>query len=108
MSIILLLICSVQYLVSFWVSITNRSIEKLSTYECGQEPFGNSRIKFDILYYIIGIQYLIFDLELIFQFPLATVIFTQNSIIAMWTGLIFQTILTIGFIFEYKKGAQDI
>ena len=100
--------CVIQYLASFWTSITNRSIEKQSTYECGLEPMGNSRMKFDIIYYVIGIQYLIFDLEIIFLFPLATVLFSLNSLIAFWIALCFLIILTIGFIYEWFQGALSI
>jgi NADH:ubiquinone oxidoreductase subunit 3 (subunit A) len=80
-SVVLLGVVSALYLVSFWISaINNGSImEKLSAYECGLEPVGDARVKFDILYYIIGILYLIFDLEIIFLFPLATILFSLNS-----------------------------
>jgi len=80
-SVVLLGVVSALYLVSFWIgAINNGSImEKLSAYECGLEPVGDARVKFDILYYIIGILYLIFDLEIIFLFPLATILFSLNS-----------------------------
>ena len=107
-SLVQLAQCTIQYVVSFWVSNTNRSLEKQSTYECGLEPMGNSRMKFDIIYYIIGILYLIFDLEIIFQFPLATVLFSLNSQFAFWVALIFQIILTIGFIYDWFMGALKI
>jgi NADH-quinone oxidoreductase subunit A len=72
--------------VSFWASATNRTIEKLSAYECGLEPVGDARMKFEILYYVIGLLYLIFDLEIIFLFPLAAAMFTLNSVIAFWVA----------------------
>ena len=62
-------------------------------------------MKFDILYYVIGILYLIFDLEIIFLFPLATVLFSIGSLLALWVVMIFLIILTIGFIFEWYHGA---
>ncbi len=96
------------YTVSFWISISNRSIEKQSAYECGQEPMGDARMKFDIQYYIIGIQYQIFDQEIIFQFPQATIYMTMESQQGIWVVLIFQTIQTIGFVYEYQKGALKI
>lgn len=108
MSLILQGIVTLLYVVSFYQSITNRSIEKLSAYECGLEPMGDARMKFDILYYIIGIQYLIFDLEIIFLFPLVSILSTLNSLIAIWTIQIFLIILTIGFIYEWYQGALKI
>ncbi len=108
MSIIQQAQVSLLYILSFWLSFTNRSIEKLSAYECGLEPMGNARQKFDILYYIIGILYLIFDQEIIFLFPLASILLTLNSLFAQWIQLIFQAILTIGFLYEYFKGALHI
>lgn len=107
-NIIQLQLCITQYFVSFWISITNKSIEKLSTYECGLEPMGNSRIKFDILYYVIGILYLIFDQEIIFLFPQATIIYTQKSTITLFFVISFLIILTIGFIYEWFQGALEI
>ena len=65
-------------------------------------------MKFDVLYYVIGILYLIFDLEIIFLFPIATIMFTLNSLIALWVVMAFLIILTIGFIYEYNQGALDL
>nr|YP_009659040.1 NADH dehydrogenase subunit 3 [Spizellomyces sp. 'palustris']QCQ69038.1 NADH dehydrogenase subunit 3 [Spizellomyces sp. 'palustris'] len=74
----------------------------------GLEPVGDARMKFDILYYVIGILYLIFDLEIIFLFPLATVLFSLGSLLAFWVVMIFLIILTIGFLYEFFHGALDI
>src|SRR5690349_3108090 len=82
-------------------------MEKLSAYECGLEPVGDARIQFDILYYVIGIFYLIFDLEIIFLFPLATVLFSLGSIYAVWVVMIFLIILTIGFLYEWFHGTWN-
>ena len=65
-------------------------------------------MKFDILYYVIGILYLIFDLEIIFLFPLATVLFSIGSLLAVWVVMIFLIILTIGFLYEWFHGALEI
>ena len=108
MSIIIQAVATALYVVSFWASITNRSIEKQSSYECGLEPISDARMKFDVLYYVIGILYLIFDLEIIFLFPIATIMFTLNSLIALWVVMAFLIILTIGFIYEYNQGALDL
>jgi NADH-quinone oxidoreductase subunit A len=107
-SLILLLLVSVLYLVSFWVSSTNRTIEKLSAYECGLEPMGNARLKFEILYYVIGILFLIFDLEIIFLIPLAAILFSFHSFLGFLILFLFITILTIGFIYEWLMGALEI
>ena len=68
----------------------------------------NARIKFDVLYWIIGILYLIFDLEIIFIFPLATILHTLTNPIALLAYLFFMIILTLGFIYEWKKGALKL
>ena len=110
-SIVILGQVSILYQASFWISAIVNSggyIEKLSAYECGFEPLGDARMKFDILYYQIGILYLIFDLEIIFLFPLATIMFSQNSLQSFWFANIFQIIVTIGFIYEWNVGALDL
>jgi NADH-quinone oxidoreductase subunit A len=63
------LILSVLILASFILSQSTRNLEKLSAYECGLEPLGNARLQIKIVYYIIGILYLLFDLEIIFLYP---------------------------------------
>lgn len=110
---IIAIILSTLYLLNFFTSTNNNSgmpdSQKLSPYECGFEPIHtNARIKFDVLYWIIGILYLIFDLEIIFIFPLATILQTLQNPIALQTYLFFMIILTLGFIYEWKKGAQKL
>ena len=80
--------------------------EKLSPYECGFEPFEDSRVKFDVRYYLVAILFIIFDLEIAFLFPWAVSLNTIGAfgIIAMG---IFLLILIVGFIFEWKKGALE-
>ena len=80
--------------------------QKLSPYECGFETFGDSRMKFDVRYYLIAILFILFDLEIAFLFPWAI----ANGAVGMVgfvTAMIFLTILTVGFIYEWKKGALD-
>ncbi len=82
-SLVLIALVTLLYLGSFWVSATNRTIEKLSAYECGLEPIGgDARMKFEILYYVIGILYLIFDLEIIFLFPAGVALLSLNLVFA--------------------------
>lgn len=107
-SAILVIVLSALILVSLLVSQTSRDSEKLSSYECGLEPIGDARMKFDIIYYLVGIQFLIFDLEVIFLFPLATTLFTLSSYIGFQFVNIFLFILTIGFIYEYMNGALNV
>ena len=108
-SILIIQILTILYLASFIISISSKDFEKFSAYECGFEPIhSNARLKFDIQYWIIGILYLIFDLELIFIFPLATVLYNLNSLSAIIIYLIFIILLSIGFIFEWKKGALKL
>jgi NADH-quinone oxidoreductase subunit A len=80
--------------------------EKLSTYECGFDPFDDSRSPFDVRYYLVAILFVIFDLETAFLVPWA-VVFRQLG----WFGLIsmgvFLTLLTVGFIYEWKRGALE-
>ena len=80
--------------------------EKVSPYECGFEAFEDSRMKFDIRYYLVAILFIIFDLEIAFLFPWAIVIHEigLTGLIAM---AIFLTILIVGFIYEWKKGALE-
>jgi len=80
--------------------------EKLSSYECGFEPFEDSRIKFDVRYYLVAILFIIFDLEIAFLFPWAVSLDTVGAfgIIAMG---IFLAVLVVGFIYEWKKGALE-
>ena len=94
---------------SFFTSTSAKDYEKLSAYECGFEPMhSNARIKFDVIYWIIGILYLIFDLELIFIFPFATILHNLQNPIALLVYLIFIIVLTLGFIYEWKKGALKL
>lgn len=109
---IILVICCILtllYLINFVTSISYKDNEKLSPYECGFDPIHtNARIKFDVLYWIIGILYQIFDLELIFIFPLATILHDLQNPIGLLVYLIFIIVLTLGFIYEWKKGALKL
>ena len=80
--------------------------EKLSTYECGFEPFSDSRIQFDVRFYLVAILFIIFDLEIAFLFPWAISLGNIGTI-GFISMMIFLFILTVGFIYEWKKGALD-
>jgi len=80
--------------------------EKLSAYECGFEAFGDSRMEFDVRFYLVAILFIIFDLEIAFLFPWAISLGNLGPL-GFWSMMIFLFVLTIGFIYEWKKGALD-
>ena len=80
--------------------------EKLSPYECGFEPFSDARTKFDVRYYLVSILFIIFDLEVAFLFPWAVTL-GDLGMFGFWSMMIFLGVLTIGFIYEWKKGALE-
>jgi NADH-quinone oxidoreductase subunit A len=84
----------------------NPDPEKLSAYECGFNAFGDARMKFDIRYYLVSILFIIFDLEVAFLFPWAITL-GATGVFAFWAMVAFLGVLTIGFIYEWKKGALE-
>ena len=80
--------------------------EKLSAYECGFNPFDDARMKFDVRFYLVAILFIIFDLEVAFLFPWA-VAYTELGATGFWSMMVFLAVLTIGFIYEWKKGALE-
>jgi NADH-quinone oxidoreductase subunit A len=92
--------------VNFIFSPKNPDPEKLSAYECGFEPFEDSRIEFDVRFYLVAILFIIFDLEIAFLFPWA-ISLGKIGLFGFFSMMIFLFILTIGFIYEWKKGALD-
>ena len=98
---------SVMFIVlNFLFSPKNPDPEKLSAYECGFEAFSDSRMKFDVRFYLVAILFIIFDLEIAFLFPWA-ISLGNIGLLGFWSMMIFLSILTIGFIYEWKKGALD-
>ena len=91
---------------NFALSPKNPDPEKLSAYECGFEPFNDSRMEFDIRFYLVAILFIIFDLEIAFLFPWAITLGNIGSF-GFFSMMLFLFILTIGFIYEWKKGALD-
>ena len=84
--------------------------EKLSAYECGFNAFGDARMKFDVRFYLVSILFIIFDLEEAFLFPWAVSLMKlphDQSIFAFWSMMAFLGVLTVGFIYEWKKGALE-
>lgn len=107
-SIVILIIISLLYILSFWASTKKGDKEKLSIYETGFNPINDAKFKIDIIFWVIGLLYLIFDLELIFIFPFASIIFIINSYLAYSVFLFFLIILALGFLYEYHQGALNI
>lgn len=81
-------------------------VEKLSAYECGFEAFSDARAKFDVRFYLVAILFIIFDLEVAFLFPWA-VSLRELGVAGFWSMMVFLTVLTVGFIYEWKKGALE-
>ena len=98
---------SVSFIVlNFIFSPKKPDPEKLSAYECGFEAFDDSRMEFDVRFYLVAILFIIFDLEIAFLFPWA-ISLGNIGLIGFSSMMIFLFILTIGFIYEWKKGALD-
>jgi NADH-quinone oxidoreductase subunit A len=90
----------------FVVAYKAPDAEKLSAYECGFNAFDDARMKFDVRFYLVAILFIIFDLEVAFLFPWA-VAFGQLGWFGFWSMMTFLGVLTVGFIYEWKKGALD-
>ena len=88
------------------LAVRNPDPEKVSAYECGFNAFDDARMKFDVRFYLVSILFIIFDLEIAFLFPWA-VSFGGLGWFGFWSMMIFLAILTIGFIYEWKKGALE-
>jgi NADH-quinone oxidoreductase subunit A len=90
----------------FLVARRNPDAEKLSPYECGFEPFDDARRKFDVRFYLVAILFIIFDLEVAFLFPWAVTL-GKIGLFGFWSMVAFLGVLTVGFIYEWKKGALE-
>lgn len=101
-----LLIAAALLVAPFLVAYKAPDSEKLSAYECGFKAFDDARMKFDIRFYLVSILFIIFDLEVAFLFPWA-VSFSSIGWFGFWSMMIFLAVLTIGFIYEWKKGALE-
>jgi len=111
LSILIFLIIALGLSVSFIIlnfifSPKKPDPEKLSTYECGFSAFDDSRIEFDVRFYLVAILFIIFDLEIAFLFPWS-ISLGNIGILGFCSMMIFLFILTVGFVYEWKKGALD-
>ena len=88
------------------IAVFNPDPEKVSAYECGFNAMDDARMKFDVRFYLVSILFIIFDLEVAFLFPWA-VAFGSLSMVAFWSMMVFLGVLTVGFAYEWKKGALE-
>jgi NADH:ubiquinone oxidoreductase subunit 3 (subunit A) len=91
---------------SYLLSSHESDAEKLSTYECGFDAYDDSRKTFDVRFYLVAILFLVFDLEISYLFPWAVTL-SSLSAFGFWTMTLFLLLLTVGFVYEWKKGALD-
>ncbi len=92
------------------LAVRNPDPEKVSAYECGFNAFDDARMKFDVRFYLVSILFIIFDLEVAFLFPWAvslTDLPREGEVFAFWSMMVFLGVLTVGFIYEWKKGALE-
>jgi NADH-quinone oxidoreductase subunit A len=101
-----LVFCGLLMVAPFLIVVQNPDPEKVSAYECGFNAFDDARMKFDVRFYLVSILFIIFDLEIAFLFPWA-VAFKDIGAFGFWSMMIFLGVLTIGFIYEWKKGALE-
>jgi NADH-quinone oxidoreductase subunit A len=101
------LVLSAMILLASYVLARQRpDAEKVSAYECGFEPFDDTRGRFDVRFYLVAILFIIFDLEVAFLFPWA-VSLGNIGLLGFWSMMIFLGVLTIGFVYEWRKGALE-
>lgn len=100
------ILATVIILLSYILVFQQADSEKISAYECGFQPFEEARSQFDVRFYLVAILFIIFDLEIMFLFPWS-INLQAIGFFGYWSMLFFLLILTIGFIYEWKKGALD-
>jgi len=104
--VVSLILSVVIFGLSYVFSSNSLDKEKLSAYECGFNPFEDARNQFDVRFYLVAILFIIFDLEVSFLFPWAVTL-NKITIFGFWSMFVFLLILTVGFIYEWKKGALE-
>lgn len=103
----LALVLALAFILAAWLfAVRNPDPEKNSAYECGFNAFDDARMKFDVRFYLVSILFIIFDLEIAFLFPWA-VAFKDVGLVGFWSMMVFLAVLTIGFAYEWKKGALE-
>src|SRR5271167_4204539 len=100
------LISGALLIAPFIVAFKAPDAEKLSAYECGFDPFDDARMRFDARFYLVSLLFIIFDLEVAFLFPWA-IVFHDIGALGFWSMMIFLAVLTVGFVYEWNKGALE-
>jgi NADH-quinone oxidoreductase subunit A len=100
------LISGALLIAPFIVAFKAPDPEKLSPYECGFDPFDDARMRFDARFYLVSLLFIIFDLEVAFLFPWA-IVFHDIGSLGFWSMMLFLTVLTVGFVYEWNKGALE-
>ena len=88
------------------IAVRNPDPEKVSAYECGFNAFDDARMKFDVRFYLVSILFIIFDLEVAFLFPWVFQV-AKGEIVAFWSMMAFLGVLTVGFVYEWRRGALE-
>ena len=104
--VVAVVISGALLLAPFLVAYKSPDAEKLSAYECGFNAFDDARMKFDVRFYLVSLLFIIFDLEVAFLFPWA-VAFRGIGAVGFWSMITFLAVLTVGFVYEWKKGALE-
>ena len=99
-------ICAALLFAPFVIAVRKPDPEKVSAYECGFDAFDDARMKFDVRFYLVSLLFIIFDLEVAFLFPWA-IAFTDIGLFGFWSMMVFLAILTVGYIYEWRKGALE-
>ena len=100
-------VIGILFMVGAWaLAPSNPDSEKLSAYECGFNAFDDARMKFDVRFYLVAILFIIFDLEVAFLFPWA-VSLGAIGVFGFWSMVVFLGVLTVGFIYEWRRGALE-
>jgi NADH-quinone oxidoreductase subunit A len=100
-------IAFVLFITPFLLAYKSPDPEKLSAYECGFNAFDDARMKFDVRFYLVSLLFIIFDLEVAFLFPWAVAFKSFPDAFAFWSMVFFLAVLTVGFVYEWKKGALE-
>lgn len=101
-----LILSSIIILLSYFLVFQQADNEKISAYECGFQPFEEARSQFDVRFYLVAILFIIFDLEIMFLFPWS-ISLSFLGVFGFWSMIFFLFLLTLGFVYEWKKGALD-
>jgi NADH:ubiquinone oxidoreductase subunit 3 (subunit A) len=104
--ILAVILAIVVFSLSYILVLRQSDTEKLSAYECGFDPFSDARTRFDVRFYLVAILFIIFDLEIVYLFPWVVALRAIGGL-GFWSMMLFLFILTVGFVYEWSKGALN-